>query len=279
MTETAVQFGAAKSLVGILTRPDGCPAPTRAPAVILLNAGFTHRVGPNRIYVQLARAIAARGLPVLRFDFSGIGDSSSRMDNLPFEASTVLETKQAMDYLEAAEDVHAFVLAGICSGADGAVRTACRDPRVVGAVAVNGVFMDTIQANFLREHIESCIRRRYYRKHPFRLRTLVGFFAHQARSLPRRRAMATGPIDLSSDCRLLLERGIRLFLIYSEGSTAWDAFHLTLAAGLKPWQTSDGLRIRQLEDVDHVFTPLWSQRLLVDLVVQWLCDLRGANHE
>ena len=277
MIETAIAFGAARSLVGILTRPDGCPA--RGPAVILLNAGFTHRVGPNRVHVQLARGSAARGFCALRFDFSGIGDSGSRADNLPCETSTVLETKQAMDYLETAQDVHTFVLAGICSGADVAVRTAGRDPRVVGAVAVNGTFMDAVQSGFLKEHIESCVRRRYYRKHPFHPRTLVGSVAHRLRSLPRRHAVRPGPVDLSSDCRLLLESGIRLFLIYSEGSAAWDAFHLTLEAGLEPWRASDGLRIRQVEDVDHIFTPLWSQRLLVNLVQQWLCDLWGASHE
>jgi pimeloyl-ACP methyl ester carboxylesterase len=279
MTETAVQLGAAKSLVGILTRPDAGPTPAPAPAVILLNAGFTHRVGPNRLYVQLARNIAARGWCVLRFDFSGIGDSDSRTDNLPFAVSTILETKQAMDYLGAAQDVHAFVLAGICSGADVAVRTACRDPRVVGAVAINGTFMDAVQSDVLREHIENCVRRRYYRKHPFHLRTLVGFLAHQARSLPQRRALPTRPVDLSSDCRLLLERGVHLLLIYSEGSAARDAFHLTLEAGLKSWRTSAQLRIRHVAEVDHIFTPLWSQRLLVNLVEQWLYDLWGADDE
>jgi alpha/beta superfamily hydrolase len=277
MTETAIQFGAAQSLVGVLTRPDECRSPARAPAVILLNAGSIHRVGPNRIHVQLARSLAARGFCALRFDFSGIGDSASRTDNLPLEASTVGETRQAMDYLEAAQEVHTFVLAGICSGADVAVKTACRDRRVVGVVAINGTLMDAVQSDFLREQIESGVRRRYYRKHPFHLRTLAGFLLHEARRPPRRRPLA-GPVDLSSDCRLLLARGVRLFLIYSEGSAAWDAFYLTLAAGLKPWRASARLRIRQVEDVDHVFTPLWSQKLLVDLVVQWMCDLGVVDH-
>jgi alpha/beta superfamily hydrolase len=271
MTETAVQFGASGSLVGVLTRPE----PARAPAVILLNAGSIHRVGPNRIYVQLARSVAARGFCALRFDFSGIGDSGSRPDNLPFELSAVAETRQAMDYLETAENVHAFVLAGICSGADVAVRAACRDRRVVGVVAINGTFMDGIQSDFLRDQVESGARGRYYRKHPFHLRTMIGSLAHGARSLLRRRAVTTGPIDLSPNCRLLLARGLYLFLIYAEGSTARDAFHLTLEAGLKPWRASARLRIRQVENVDHVFTPLWSQRLLVDLVQQWVCDVWG----
>jgi hypothetical protein len=78
---------------------------------------------------------------------------------------------------------------------------------------------------------------------------------------------------------LLLERGVHLLLIYSEGSAARDAFHLTLEAGLASWRASAQLRIRHVEDVDHIFTPLWSQRFLVDLIAQWLCDLWGANYE
>jgi pimeloyl-ACP methyl ester carboxylesterase len=279
MTETAVQFGAAQSLVGVLTRPDECRAPARAPAVIFLNAGSIHRVGPNRIHVQLARNLAARGFCALRFDFSGIGDSGSREDNIPFQASAVLETRQAMDYLETVQDVHAFVLAGICSGADVAVKVACLDRRVVGALAVNGTFMDAVQSDRLKEYLESCVRRRYYRKHLCHLRTLAGFLVHKARNLSRRRAATTEPVDLSSDCRLLLERGVYLFLIYSEGSAARDAFRLTLEAGLKPWRASARLRVREVENVDHVFTPLWSQVLLVSLARQWLCDIWGTNHE
>jgi hypothetical protein len=39
------------------------------------------------------------------------------------------------------------------------------------------------------------------------------------------------------------------------------------------------LRIRHVAEVDHIFTPLWSQRLLVNLVEQWLYDLWGADDE
>jgi hypothetical protein len=37
-------------------------------------------VGPNRLYVMLARSLAAMGSPCLRFDLEGIGDSVLRGD-------------------------------------------------------------------------------------------------------------------------------------------------------------------------------------------------------
>jgi len=109
MREEAIHFGASKSLVGIVTDPaeDG----GARPAVILLNSGIFHRVGPNRLYVTLARRLALAGFVTLRFDLSGIGDSVIRRDNVPFERSSVLETQEAMAYLAASRGVNHFLLA------------------------------------------------------------------------------------------------------------------------------------------------------------------------
>lgn len=290
MEEQAVLFGDAETLVGVLTRPGGRCCRPGLPAVVILNAGFIHRVGPNRIYVKLARDIASFGLCALRFDFTGIGDSDSRADSMPFEDSSVRETRQAMDYLESRHGIHGFILAGICSGANVALRTACHDSRVVGLAAINGTFTDTVQSQCLSGHLENGIRRRYYRKHLFcpgrwwklltgrtHLHNAVGFVASGMRRLAPRRPGVRRQVDLSAECRLALDRGVRVLLVYSEGSSAWDAFHLTLEPGLKPWRTSDRLRIETVEDVDHVFTPLWSQQLLVDLIHGWVHEFGLAD--
>ena len=75
MTEQVLLFGTNRCLVGMLTEPEKSQVPADLPAFILFNAGLLHRVGPNRLHVTLARRLARRGFPVLRFDFSGIGDS------------------------------------------------------------------------------------------------------------------------------------------------------------------------------------------------------------
>src|SRR5215472_19382863 len=82
MTEEAVQFGSLRSLAGIVSSTS--EKNEDKPGVILLNPGIVHRVGPGRIYVKIARALAAKGFVVLRFDFSGIGDSAARHDSLRF---------------------------------------------------------------------------------------------------------------------------------------------------------------------------------------------------
>ena len=77
MSERPVMIGADRNLMGIVCEPDG-PWPASRPAMIMLNAGLIHRVGPNRLHVRLARELAARGFLSLRLDLSGRGDSDPR---------------------------------------------------------------------------------------------------------------------------------------------------------------------------------------------------------
>ena len=131
--ETPVRFGAHRTLVGILTPAHGAATDM---AVILLNAGLIHHVGPHRLHVRLARALAGIGVACLRFDFSGIGDSPARPDNLPIVEMVVREPCEAMDELER-RGYKRFVLAGICSGAYSAFKATSVDARVVGAILIN----------------------------------------------------------------------------------------------------------------------------------------------
>ena len=135
MKEEAVQLGVSGSLVGIVT--SSARGNEDNAAVILLNPGIVHRVGPGRIYVKIARALAARGFMVLRFDFSGIGDSTVRLDNSCFEKSSVDETRAAMSFLQENRGINRFILLGGCSGAAVSLATARVDRRVIGAILIN----------------------------------------------------------------------------------------------------------------------------------------------
>ncbi len=131
--ETAHVFGA--DLTGIIHHPaDG---PTVPVGVILLNAGLVHRIGPFRAYVTLARALAAAGIPVLRYDQSGVGDSPILPAAAPRRRK--IETDAAMALLTQHTGVTRFVLAGICSGADDAFHLSKDDPRVAGFALFDGL--------------------------------------------------------------------------------------------------------------------------------------------
>ncbi|MEO7730648.1 MAG: hypothetical protein ABIY55_06715, partial [Kofleriaceae bacterium] len=136
--DEVLQLGSEGQLVGIVSHPpDGARAAQggpAAPAVIILNAGVLHRVGPHRLHVALARQIAARGNPSLRLDLGGIGDSIASSDAVTFRASAVADTRTAMTGLGGPGR---FILFGVCAGADNSIATALVDDRVAGIVLVD----------------------------------------------------------------------------------------------------------------------------------------------
>lgn len=152
--EQATLLGARKSLVGIIAQ--GAPASgTDRPAVVILNAGIVHRVGPNRMFVRLARRLAAAGSFVVRFDLSGIGDSETRNDGLAPLDSSLADIREVLDTLESTRQIRRVVLVGLCSGADQAVIYGANDPRVVGVVMIDPSIPPTwrYHANHLRGRV------------------------------------------------------------------------------------------------------------------------------
>ena len=72
--EHAFTFGhAGAPLVGVLHEPDKIVG---SRGVVVVVGGPQYRGGSHRQFVLLARSLAARGVPVLRFDQSGCGDSA-----------------------------------------------------------------------------------------------------------------------------------------------------------------------------------------------------------
>lgn len=139
MTEEPMQFGAGGRLFGILTMPDE-PSQTAAdlPVFVFLSSGLLHRIGPRRLYVRLARALAQLGFCSLRVDLAGRGDSSPS-PRLADEQSTVDDYEEIVSVLESRLGPVRLVIGGLCSAADDALRLAPDNPRVVGLLLLDPV--------------------------------------------------------------------------------------------------------------------------------------------
>lgn len=137
VTERAVVFGEPPAF-GIVTEP---PGGGRGPAIVLSSLGALPHTGPGRLWVELARFLAANGRRVLRFDLRGLGDSPARLGRTP---GIAYPDHGVADVLEAAaiaspSDPRQVVLVGICSGAYHSVEAA-RTLRPSGIAVVNPVF-------------------------------------------------------------------------------------------------------------------------------------------
>ena len=75
MNESAIEFGPGQEISAILTEPEHRVSDV---AVVIVNAGLVHRVGPFRLHVILARELARSGFLAVRMDVSGLGYSKTR---------------------------------------------------------------------------------------------------------------------------------------------------------------------------------------------------------
>jgi pimeloyl-ACP methyl ester carboxylesterase len=288
--ETALLFGADKSLVGVISDPPAVTgvavaagAPTNAPALVLLNAGLLHRVGPNRLYVKLARRLAAAGFVVARFDLSGVGDSAAAGERSDFGERAVAETRACMDLLASSRGVQRFVVGGLCSGADNALLVAGQDERVAGLA-----LLEPVSAPSAGQVLHSYRDR--LRSPKSWLRLLTGrseAWSRLGEMLPRRRRPAVSappkersesaapPVDLPGpQMRRFTERGGRLCLVYSADNPAHYHYRTVLRRDLEGAHP-ERLRVEVVPATDHVFTPLEAQARVVDVLGEWMKDLRG----
>jgi exosortase A-associated hydrolase 1 len=92
-------------------------------------------VGAHRQFVTLARRVAQEGLPVLRFDLRGMGDSSG--EHRGYKDSEQDIRAAIAELLRAQPQVREVVLLGECESASGILFYAWRDARVIGSVLIN----------------------------------------------------------------------------------------------------------------------------------------------
>ena len=139
LTEEPLQFGEGGQLFGILTLPSRPPRWVRElPVFVFLNAGLLHRVGPYRLHVRLARDLAQMGFSSLRVDLAGNGDSPPR-PGLTNQQSVAADFEEILAVLESRLGRLPLVLAGLCSGADNAIRLTLKESRIVGLVLLDPI--------------------------------------------------------------------------------------------------------------------------------------------
>jgi pimeloyl-ACP methyl ester carboxylesterase len=118
-------------LLAITTAPLGA---SNGLTVVLLHAGGeSTSIQRNRIWVRLARALAASGFEVVRYDTHGVGDSRGEIKEFRLDKPFSDDLHAICDWL-ATREARRFVFVGTCIGARAALQVARARPEVAGLV-------------------------------------------------------------------------------------------------------------------------------------------------
>jgi uncharacterized protein len=275
-TELIAQFGRSASLMGILSRPPS-ELPIRGPAVVILNTGIAHRVGHHRMYVKMARDLAASGHLAFRFDLSGIGDSASRGDGLSQLEAHKADVSEALDWLMASCDVNGAVLIGLCSGADIALNYGHSDKRVVGLVLLDPTIPPT--ARFYAHYIGRRLtqlgswwsfvsgRGRIWQDLSERARLAFGAAPAQPVSAADHRIRG----ELEQLYLKSLDRNLKLLLVVTGGPLEGrQSYREQLFEALPNVPFQGRVSLEHFKDADHTFTSESARARLQDLVLGWI---------
>jgi uncharacterized protein len=175
LNRRAIAFRNARGLTlyGILEEPAGGATGARH-AALLFSPGLKSRVAPHRLYRKLLGPFLERGIPVLRLDFAGLGDSegdwSERSQEHIFRMTElghhVDDVRCAFDWLQAHCGIRRFIAGGLCGAAITALLASVQDARLAALYAIG--FPATLHGSQGDKHLAQselhAHRRRYLRK-------------------------------------------------------------------------------------------------------------------
>jgi pimeloyl-ACP methyl ester carboxylesterase len=256
-------------LVGIVTKAVS-PASANRPAIVILNTGIIHRVGHHRMFVTMSRALGAVGYTVLRFDFSGIGDSSPRYDGLSLVDACMAEIREALDWLERDGAASRMILIGLCSGADHAVLYGHTDPRIVGLVLMDPSIPPTLR--YYVHYIGRRLRRlrTWFNVLSGRSRTLRMLMRHMlpiAQRYPLQNRVPRQTIE--RHYRNSVDSGIEILAIFTEETTR-QTYREQMIEALPNVSFGDRLTLEFFPGSDHTFALESDRSRLIQLILQWV---------
>ncbi|XOV81712.1 MAG: hypothetical protein ACFHXK_12620 [bacterium] len=257
--------------------------------VVFLNAGMVRNIGPNRMFVPLARACAQEGVRVLRFDFSAVGDSASQS----------VEGKNASYSHAAGEELAAVIrfvkqlgaseikLVGLCSGAYHAFRGIVAGLPVHSAILINPLAFDqqdledefdksfaTYEVLDLFANIKRQIHTGKFwmklRRGQLDIKTLRKLVIRRFRfsivlltNSIFRKLNITHASDIVQDVRDALGYGTKLNFLFSESDPGFELLSRRIGNTLAQFRSNPNFLIDTIPNADHTFTNVSARSRLV----------------
>ncbi len=280
----------ASGALGIVTLPAGIP---RA-ALVLLNAGATPRIGPNRLHVRLARALAARGVLVLRLDLRGLGDSPPA-PGIPFgtvyPAAAAIEDVAAAVAFARAHGAPRVTVAGVCAGAYHALQASIDGVATDAVIAINPLTFRPVagmppplptarvigEAARYRASLRSWTGWRKLLRGRVDVAAALRVVARRAAMVARARGVGVLRVlhvpmrhDLARGLRMLVRRNTRVDFLFAEGDPGHELLFEQGGRAVKVLVARDAIGVHVFDGADHTFTPRAAQDALVASIIDRL---------
>ncbi len=290
--EQALLFEAGVArLVGIVTTPSALRSKL---GVLIVVGGPQYRVGSHRQFVLLARALAARGFAVMRFDCSGMGDSSGFA--LPF-TDRDRDVRAAIDaFIATVPAIREIAIWGLCDAASAALIYAPQDARVTRLVLLNpwvrsdaGLARTHLKHYYSARLLDRAFWRDLFRGRVGVGRALRGLGSTLVQALERsgrasRRGSNTSEQALSFQQRMAL--GWKRFdgdiLLICSGDDLTAREFVDRAASDAQWKGLLGqVRVARCDfpEADHTFSrAAWRDRVAA-WTADWLAQRMTARHD
>jgi exosortase A-associated hydrolase 1 len=277
-------------LVGLLHEP---AAPARR-GVLIVVGGPQYRAGSHRQFALIARALADAGIPAMRFDYRGMGDSDGTFAG--FERIDA-DIAAAVDAFTArCPQVKEVVIWGLCDAASAALFYAYKDPRVTGLVLVNP-WVRTVAGEaktYLKHYYLARLLERGFWQKLFSgqfsiavsLRSLFDLL-HKARNHDRSASTMKAPDSLAGRLDIPLPqrmaegmrrfRGPVLLIISSNDLTAREFEDAAAASPL--WRdllAAPRIERRELRGADHTFSRREWRRQICEWTIAWVNHVRAG---
>ena len=272
-------------LLGVLHTAHSATGQTGTLGVVVVVGGPQVRAGSHRQFVQVARALAAAGYPVLRFDVRGMGDSTGEQRSFEHISPDI---GAAVDTLMTEQpQLRGVVLWGLCDGASAALLYLhdTADVRVQGLCLLNPWVRSeqTLARARVRHYYWQRLRQRDFWLKLLRGRVKAGAGLGLLQQINRSKTRPPPAEAAQSFQRRMLSAWQRfnaptLLLLSDRDLTAQE--FLEHAAQVPGWNldvAKTTLQIERFADADHTFSAPVAADLMLQQVVAWMNDLAPVD--
>lgn len=283
-TEQAIVFPCAgDELLGIVASPE-LPGKT---GVLIVVGGPQYRAGSHRQFLLLSRALANAGYPVMRFDHSGMGDSTGVLEN--FEAVNDNISAAIGAFQQQCPKVSNVVLWGLCDAASASLLywDATHDSRIAGIVLLNPWVRS--EATLARTHIKHYYGQRLLQADFWRKvltgklgvgQALGGFLESFMRA---RQATGSTNADVTLPFQKRMMRALKefqgqlLLILSGDDFTAKEFLEAIRAdsAGATALERSSLIRV-DIAGADHTFSSAEWRQMVEAATIRWI-ETSGAR--